>query len=79
MGSWGEGAFDNDAATDWSFKLEASPDLSVVEQALAAVNDNGEGIILEETGSVAVAAAEVVARLRGKPGLENAYTAAVDQ
>jgi len=65
-GAWDIGPFDNDDALDWVYELEASSDLSAVEDALSAVA-NEDSYIEAPTGSAAVAAAEVVAALLGKP------------
>ncbi len=69
MGAWGVGVFENDDASDWVYELEQSNDLSVVQQTLADVAANAD-----EDGpqsldsSAALAAAEVVASLLGRPG-----------
>lgn len=65
-GAWDVGPFDNDEALDWVWELEASTDLSVVRAALNAVASEGS-YIEGPTGSTAIAAAEVVAALLGKP------------
>jgi hypothetical protein len=63
MGTWSASPFKNDGALDWVWSLEGVEDTSVLSEALDAVaaDDFDEGC--EE----AVAAAEVVAALRGKP------------
>ncbi len=66
-GAWDVGSFDNDDALDWVWELSESDDLSTVEDALqAAVNSTD--YLEAPTGSIALAAAEVVAALRGNPG-----------
>lgn len=69
-GAWEAGSFDNDDALDWVWELAESDDLSIVEDALQAAVDT-TGYLEAPTASVAIAAAEVVAVLRGypKPGL----------
>lgn len=68
-GGWDTGPFDNDDALDWVWELSESDDLSVVESALnEAVN--ASGYLEGPTGSIAIAAAEVVAALKGKPASE---------
>jgi hypothetical protein len=66
MGAWGLGAFDNDDAADWVHELDVAADEAVLERAFACVSTIGE------PGSPdccrALAAAEVVAALRGRPG-----------
>jgi hypothetical protein len=69
MGAWGVGVFENDDASDWVYELEQSSDLSVVQQALAEVagthDEDGPQAL---DAAAALAAAEVVATLRGRPG-----------
>ena len=65
-GAWDVGPFDNDDALDWVWELSESDDLSVVKNALqSAINTSG--YLEAPTGSIALAAAEVVAALKGKP------------
>ena len=63
-GAWDMGSFDNDDALDWVYELESTSDLSAIITALTAVASN-DSYIQAPTGSVAIAAAEVVAALRG--------------
>jgi hypothetical protein len=80
MGAWGPLTFDNDTACDWSYDLENTDDLSLVESAFADVESTGPDDFLEQDQACnALAACEVLARLRGHPGYTNAYTAAVDR
>ncbi len=69
-GAWEAGSFDNDDALDWVWELTESDDLSIVEDALQAAAET-TGYLEAPTASVAIAAAEVVAVLKGypKPGL----------
>ena len=69
MGAWGSGPFDNDDAMDWVAELESARDVGVVRSALESVTD-ADGYIEAPVGSVALASAEVVAALRGKPGAD---------
>lgn len=68
-GGWDTGSFDNDDALDWIYELSESDDLSVVESALQNAVD-ASGYLEAPTGSAAIAAAEVVAALRGEPRSE---------
>ena len=77
MGAWGTGNFDNDTACDWAYELEESTDLSVVERSLNEVQS--EDYVDADVGCEAIAAAEVVARLRGKFGTRDSYTETVDK
>jgi hypothetical protein len=65
MGAWGAGSFDNDDAVDWLAGLEHARDLVPIDAAFAAVT--GEGEPGEPDASVAIAAAEVVAAIDGRP------------
>lgn len=77
MGAWGALAYDNDDANDWAYDLENVDDLSVVEEAFDAVEENDDYVESPE-GSNALAACEVLARLKGNFGYRNAYTEKVD-
>ena len=78
MGAWGVLAFDNDTANDWAYELESSRDLSLIDSALARVEASGNNYLDADAASEALAACEVLARLKGKPGYSNAYTEKVD-
>jgi Domain of unknown function (DUF4259) len=68
LGAWVVGVFENDDASDWVYELEQSSDLAVVEQALSDLADAGEDGPQAIESAAALAAAEVVATLRGRPG-----------
>lgn len=78
MGAWGVLAFDNDTACDWAYELDDCSDLSLVDAALGEVEATGSEYLDADPASNALAACEVLARLRGRPGYENAYTESVD-
>lgn len=65
-GAWDTGPFSNDDALDWVWELTQSNDLSVIEAALGSAA-NSPGYLEAPTASMAIAAAEVVAALRGNP------------
>ena len=79
MGAWGVLAFDNDDANDWAYGLEGVSDLSLVESAFAEVESAGAGYLEQGAACNALAACEVIARLRGRPGYTNSYTEKVDR
>jgi hypothetical protein len=79
MGAWGVLAFDNDDANDWAYGLDDVSDLSLVESAFAEVESAGAGYLEPGPACDALAACEVLARLRGRPGYTNAYTEKVDR
>jgi hypothetical protein len=78
MGAWGELAFDNDTANDWAYGLEESGDLALIESALADLEERGDEYVDQDVACNALAACEVLARLRGNHGYRNAYTKKVD-
>jgi len=63
MGTWGLSPFENDNASDWVWVLAEAKDTSVLSDALEAVISEEE---IFEGCEEALAAAEVVAALRGK-------------
>jgi hypothetical protein len=77
MGAWGEGAFDNDIAADWAWEFETADlegGLRLITDALAAAAQTGDAAYLDaRAGTVAVAAAELVASIDGSPIDESAY------
>jgi hypothetical protein len=70
MGAWGHRSFDNDDASDWLVELIEAGDISPIEAALANVIENHEGYLEAPECTSALAAAEIVAALNGKPGEE---------
>lgn len=79
MGAWGIGAFDNDAASDFVAALTKTTDLSVLETTFNHILEIGADYLESPDAEEALAAAEVVARLCGKCGEKNAYTAKIDE
>jgi hypothetical protein len=65
MGAWDFGPFDNDDAGDWLYDLEKSSDTSVIDDALRKVTDIGDEYLEAPDCSSAIAAAEIVAAVRG--------------
>lgn len=65
MGAWGVGTFDNDAALDWVATLDEGEGIDVLRATFA---DTFQDEYLDaDNGCAALAAAEVVAALAGKP------------
>jgi hypothetical protein len=65
VGAWGPGSFDNDDALDWLAELTEGSSLGPVNTAFALVQ---EADYLEAPdAAAAVAAAEIVAALMGRP------------
>jgi uncharacterized protein DUF4259 len=77
MGAWGEGAFDNDDAADWSWEFEnadLAAGLRLVSDALSAAAQADDAVYLgARDGTLAVAAAELVASAKGQPIAESPY------
>lgn len=78
MGAWGVDSFDNDTACDWAYGLEAAHDLTLVTKALHAAVSSGAEPLEADCACEALAACEVVARLKGQWGARNAYTEIID-
>jgi hypothetical protein len=76
MGAWGTGNFDNDTACDWVYELQETDDVSLVRNTLA---DVGEDYLDSDVACMALAACEVIARLKGQWGPRNSYTEDVDK
>ncbi len=74
MGAWGHLAFDNDGANDWAYGLDDVDDLSLVEEPLEQVEGIDGGYLDQDVACIALAACDVLARLPGNAGYENAYT-----
>lgn len=81
MGTWGTLAFDNDTALDWVIGLEKHKDLKFVEETIEQVadeDDEDDEYLDQDAACEALAACEVLARLRGRHGYKNSYTEDVD-
>lgn len=78
MGAWGKRALDNDTACDWAADFAEGDDVSPVREALARVLEVGDEDLDSDVACKALAACEVVARLKGGWGVRNAYTQNMD-
>ena len=74
MGAWDATSFGNDAANDWAYDLRDSNDLSFINATLQNLLIAGDADIGTRDSEKAIAAAEVVAWLLGRPSATNAYT-----
>ena len=79
MGTWDADSFQNDAASDWAFEQESAPDLGHVSKTLLDVVKTGDDYLEVDEGQEALAAAEVVARLKGNWGRRDPYSEPVDK
>jgi hypothetical protein len=67
MGSWGVGVFENDAALDCVANIVDGGGLPAVEAMLGQVRDAGSEYLEAPQAQCALAAAEIVAGLAGRP------------
>jgi Domain of unknown function (DUF4259) len=77
MGAWGEDPFDNDDAGDWAYgfdSLDGGGGVAYIRAALAIAAGTASGEDLEAPdGSIAIAAADVVARLAEGAPMPSTY------
>ncbi len=78
MGAWGVGTFETDVACDWAYGLEELDDLTLVEETLARAHVEPDEYLEAGDACDALAACEVIARLKGNWGQRNSYTETVD-
>ncbi len=71
MGYWGIKTFENDSAQDWIFGLEEEKNLAIVAlkfgELFSTYHANKKVLIDDDLASQALAAAEIVSALLGKP------------
>lgn len=67
MGTWGLTSFENDDALDWVIELENAADTTILRDTLSFVNQSEDDYLDTSDSCFALAAAEVVAALGGKP------------
>jgi hypothetical protein len=70
MGAWDIGPFDNDDASDWLYDLEASNDVAYLAETIQVVIEMSGDYLESPDCANALAAAEIIAALRGHPILE---------
>ena len=70
MGTWGFGSFENDGASDWAYDLAVGSGLQLLEDTFQEVLGNDSDYIESGAAENAIAAAEVLATLGGKPGAD---------
>jgi septation ring formation regulator EzrA len=79
MGAWDTDPFGNDTACDWAYSLEESEDFDLIEEALSKIEEAGDEYIEAPDAEEAIAAADTLARLKGKFYVKNSHTEAVDE
>lgn len=67
MGTWGCRSFENDSALDWVYLLQKHDDHGFVFDALKLINSQTNAILVEPAPTHAIAAAEVIAAILGRP------------
>jgi hypothetical protein len=78
MGTWGTGIFENDTSCDFAAAVASGGGMRALDDAIERVLLS-EGNYLEAPDAAeGLAAAEIIARLRGGNGSQTAYTAALD-
>lgn len=78
MGAWDADPFGNDTACDWKYGLDDVGDLSLIEATIKKVNEAGDEYLEAPEAEEAIAAADTIARLKGRFYVKNAYTESVD-
>ena len=78
MGAWGAGVFENDDACDYVSEVIGDRDLKRLHATLGRVANFGDEYLEAPEASEALAAADIVARLKGNWGQRDAYTAKLD-
>jgi len=78
MGAWGTGVFDNDEAADFADEVAGGGGIEAVEEALDRVLDSEVEYLELPDAAAGLVAAEIVARLHGRPGPASTYAEGVD-
>ena len=78
MGRWGFGIFENDTACDFKYVVVDGGGLAAIEQALDRVLAAGDRYLEVQEADEALAAADIIARLLGSFGQQDAYTEDID-
>lgn len=77
MGAWSEQSFGNDTTCDWLGDFLEAPALSAVDATIQAVLRTS-GYLDADPASAAIGACEVLARLQGRWGVQDAYSEELD-
>lgn len=78
MGTWGAGVFENDIACDFALAVAGGGGMPTVLQALERVLSSGDDYLEAPDAEEGLAAADIIARLKGNWGPQTAYTQEVD-
>jgi hypothetical protein len=78
MGAWGPDSFDNDIAADWAATFAEADDFSLIDDTFDEALDTEDETLDADIACEALAACEVLARLRGKFGARSSYSETLD-
>jgi spore cortex formation protein SpoVR/YcgB (stage V sporulation) len=78
LGAWGTGVFDNDTACDFAFTVREGGGIDILTEVIDRVSSIGNDYVETRDAEECLAAADIIARLRGSPGEQTAYTAEID-
>jgi hypothetical protein len=78
MGAWNCDPFGNDTACDWKYDLEETDDLSLISESIGKIHAAGSEYLEAPDAEEAIAAADALARLRGRFYARNSYTKSLD-
>jgi len=78
LGAWGTGIFDNDTAADFGHTIADGGGIRAIEDALDTVLASGGEYLEASAAEEALAAADAIARMKGKGAGPNAYSEALD-
>lgn len=79
MEAWGTGALENDVAGDWSFRIVAVGDLSLLSESIEEVLEAGDEELDLDAACLGLAACEVLARLKGNWGKRDSHSETLDK
>jgi hypothetical protein len=65
IGAWSHQPFGNDIASEWADAFDKTKDLSLIEATLDTVLEQGDEYLEGPDAEQAIAAIEVIAKLRG--------------
>jgi len=79
MGAWGVGVFENDTACDYAAEIAETTSTAKLESTLDRILTAGESAPESPECEEALAAADIIARLKGSFGDRTAYTEEIDK
>jgi len=79
MGTWGVDSLENDGACDYASEVASSTDFVRLEATFDRLLKQGTDYVQAADAEEAIAAADIIARLRGRFGKRDAYTESIDK